>query len=485
MALAGALVWGAACAGLSESTESATREVARLVTGPVPAWEAAPAPIAEGPVVPQERVHRFQFENGIELFLLEDHSLPRLEVGWLARRGVGSETRAEAGTTVLLTEVMERGAGDRDALALAQAVERLGATLTVAADWDSASVELSGLSEDRDALFEILRDVVRAPRIEAAEVKRARQQQLAGLESVRDNPRALVSRELARVLYPEHRYGLQLSGSPDTVSPLRQRALRAWHPRLFDPSHSIVYAVGDLGVEEFRTRAESLFGDMRPAPSPLPPTPATPAATPAERTVVLINRPDLAQAQIALGHEGMARTDPERVQVSLLNSVLGAGGFASRLMSRIRAEEGLAYGIYSGFSTRSQPGPFSIRTSTNATQAGKVLEGVFEEVEAIRTTRPPTEEELASAKRMRAGRFALGLETSSAIASSLLNLDVHRLPQDSLDTYRTRVAQVDTAAASAQSARLHPERMAIVIAGPAEVIEPQLAPYGTPQIVEP
>jgi zinc protease len=481
-ALASAALSLGACAPFGGSGGSAA--VSRVVPA-VPAWEASPPPIAEGPVVPSDRVHRLRLESGLELFLLEDHSIPRLEIGWLARRGIGSESRREAGISVLLTEVMERGAGKRGALALADAVESLGADLTVGASWDSVTVELTGLSEDRAALFAILRDVVRAPRLEAGEVKRAREQQLAALDSAKDDPRALVSRQLAQVLYPEHRYGIDPSGSPSSVTALRRGHLKEWHQRLFDPAHSIAYAVGDIDLEVFRQSAEELFLDFPAATLPLPETPPPPAVTPTERKIVVIDRPDLAQAQIALGQNGMSRTDPDRVAVSMMNSVLGGGGFLSRLMSRIRAKEGLTYGIYSGFSTRSQPGPFTIRTFTKAEQTAQILTSVLEEVEAIRSTRPPSEQELEAAKRLSAGRFALGLETSSAIASSLLDLEVHALPPDSLDTFRTRVREVELAAAGAQAARLEPGRMAIVIAGPAELITPQLERFGTPRVVHP
>ena len=246
-----------------------------------------------------------------------------------------------------------------------------------------------------------------------------------------------------------------------------------------------MYAVGDLDPATFRATAETLFGGVRQDVEPLALTPPTPERTPAARTVVIIDRPDLAQAQIALGQEGIARTDPDRIAVSMMNNVLGGGGFLSRLMSRVRAKEGLTYGIYSGFATRGQPGPFSIRTFTQVDQCGRILESVLEEVAAIRDERPPSAEELDGAKRLSAGRFALGLETSSAIASSLLDLSVHRLPPDSLDTFRSRVTQVNAEMAAAQAERLDPERMAIVVAGPAAALRPQLEPYGPVTVVKP
>ncbi len=474
-----------ACAGDNPGggVEPAPRPNASLP--PQPAWELPPPPIAEGPIVPGDRVHRSQLDNGVELFLLEDHSIPRLELGWASRGGAGSESETEVGITVLLSSVMEQGAGDRDALALAQSVERLGATLSVSADWDSATASIAGLSEDRDALFEILADVVIRPRIEAVEVQRAREQQLAALESIRDDPSALVGRELDRVLYGSHRYGTHLAGSPATVAKLDRAALREWHRRLFNPAEAILFAVGDIDVPTFEAQARAHFGAWA-ASETLSATPPVPATTPVERRVVVIDRPDLAQAQIAIAHEGISRSDEERVAASLMNSVLGGGGFLSRLMSRVRAKEGLTYSIYSGFYLRSQPGPFAIRTFTQVDQVGEVVAIVLDELEAIRGSRPPTAEELDGAKRFNAGRFALGLETSSAIAASLIDLDLYRLPTDSLDTYRARVRAVtlDEAAVQAQR-RLHPERVAIVVAGPAETVVKQLEGFGTVEVVDP
>jgi len=451
----------------------------------IPAWEQTPPPIAEGPVVPTERVRRGQLANGLEWFVLEDHTLPRLELGWVTRRGAGSEPAHRAGISVLLTSVMQHGAGGRDSLALAQSVEGLGAALSAAAGWDSASVRITGLSEDREQLFELLADVVRRPRIESGEVERARKRQLASLESARDNPGELVGRELARTLYAGHRYGDDISGTPEAVATLDGADLREWHGSLFSPVHSILFAVGDIDAATLQAEAQARFGTWK-GEDPPPPTAPVADQTPERRTVVVVDRPDLVQAQVAIAHEGIARSDDVRVPASLMNNVLGGGGFLSRLMGKVRAEEGLAYGIYSGFSLRSQPGPFSIQTATQVDQVGKVVAIVLDEVEAIRSTRPPSAAELDGAKRFNAGRFALGLETSSAIAGSLIDLDVHQLPDDSLDTYRTRVRVVtlDEVAAQAKQ-RLHPDRVAIVAVGPADKLVPQLEGFGPVEVVKP
>ena len=470
--------------GLALSVALLTAPVGCSVLRPKPAWEQPPPPVAEGPVVPRERLHRTALENGLEVLVLEDHGLPRLEIGLLLRRGAEIETAEQAGAVSLLTDVMERGAGERDALALARATEELGASLSVGAGMDSVSVDVSGLSEDAETLFELLADVALRPRLERREVERARAETLAGFERDKDDPRSLLSKQLVQTLYDGHRYGLPVSGAPESVQSLDAVALRALHERLFVASNAIFYAVGDVTMDDAVARARAHFGDW-PAGTPPPPGSPPPAPTPIGRRVVIVDRPDLGQAQLALAHEGIARTDDVRIAASLMNTVLGGGGFLSRLMSRVRADEGLAYGIGSGFSLRRHPGPFVISTSTRVAEAGRVVEIVLEEVERLRGE-SPSPDDLRLVRSFSAGRFVLGLERSAAIAGALVELDVYGLPRDSLDSFRTRLNGVtrDEVHAAARDL-LHPDRLAIVAVGPAQALQAQLERFGPVVVVQP
>ena len=452
--------------------------------GAKPAWERLPPPIAEGPVVPQQRLHRAQLDNGVSVLILEDHSLPRLALGVITRRGAGSESLAQAGLASLTLDVMKRGAGTRDALALARTVEEMGAALSAGAGWDSASVGVAGLSEDSERLFDVLTDVVRRPRFDPGEVARARAEQLAGFEQEKDEPQALAGKQLARVLYGGHRYGVSADGEPASVAKLDARALRAFHARLFTPDQSIVYVVGDVTADAALAQVRAHFGSW-PASSGLERGTPAPDPTPASRRVVIVNRADLAQASLVIGHEGISRRDPGRIAADQMNTIFGGGGFLSRLMTRVRADEGLAYSIGSGFALRWYPGPFVVSTSTRVAEAGRVVEITLAQMDAMRSE-PPTAAELRLVKSFSAGRFVLGLETSSAIAGSLVDLDVYGLPPDSLDTYRTRVQAVtQDDVATAASRLLHPDRVAIIAVGPAASLRPQLERFGPVEVVEP
>ena len=220
-------------------------------------------------------------------------------------------------------------------------------------------------------------------------------------------------------------------------------------------------------------------GDIPDAGAP------TPRETPRARKVVVVERPDLVQARIMVAHEGIARTDPERVAANIMNSVLGGSGFSSRLVSRVRADAGLTYGVYSAFSLRREPSLFFISTFTRVPEVRTVVDLLLAELERMRTE-PPSEVELSQAKTFAVGDFSLGLETSDAVMAGLVDLDVYGLPDDLLDTYRARVRAVSLEDAARMAKELlHPDRAAIVLVGPAEKLVPQVEDLAPVEVVTP
>jgi len=453
-------------------------------SAPRPAWELPPPPPPVNPVVQPGRLHRAELENGLQVIVLEDPRLPRVALGLTLRQGESMLPPSEAGLAFFTAELLRRGAGERDALAFAAAVDRLGASAGASASWDTLGVSVAGLSRDLDFLVEILADMVLRPRFDPAEAERARGEILQSLERAKDDPATLEQWYGARALYPEHRFGLPVSGSPETVATLDADAARDFHARVFLPNDAILSVVGDVEAEAIlETLRQALAGWERgevllrgdPPPPQVPPA----------RKVLIVDRPDLVQARIFVGHEGIARTADDRVAAQLLNSVLGGSGFSSRLMESLRTESGLTYSVYSGFAMRRSPGPFFVSTFTAVPNVRRALEAVLVELERGREE-PPGESELSWARTLAAGRFSMALETSAAVASALVDLDVYGLPRDSLDTYRGRVraATVEDVALAART-RLHPDRLAIVLVGPAEALVPQVEPFGPIEIVTP
>ncbi len=449
-----------------------------------PAWELPPPPAREARVVPEGALHRGELPNGVRVLVLQDHRLPRVALGITLRRGSASEALEQAGLALFTAELMERGAGARNALELAEAVDRIGASLSVSSGWDSTTVGVSGLSRDLSELFAILADVTLRPRLDAAEAGRARQEMLAALEQAKDEPHALAARAMARALYEGHRYGLPREGTPETVARFDAARAREFHRRLFVPNDAILWASGDIELESFLRRAGEVFAGWSPGPV-VDAGPPPPVRVPQARRIVIVDRPDLEQARIGLGHEGLARTSPDRIAASLMNDLLGGSGFSSRLMDRLRAEAGLTYSVGSGFSMRREPGPFGVSTFTRVAEVRRTLDLTLAEIERFRRE-PPGEAELQDAQALAVGEFSLGLETSDAVLAALVDLEVYGLPEDSLDTYRARVRATTPAQIGDLATRLlHPERAAIVLVGPAEALRPQVEGLGPIEVVKP
>src|SRR6185503_10883278 len=156
-----------------------------------PAWELPPPPAADRPFVIGAALTRVDLPNGLRVLVHEDHRLPRVSIGLTLPRGAAIETPAQAGGVSFMAELLERGAGKRDALAYAEAVDALGANFGASADWDSVGLGISGLSRDFDALLALLADAALRPRFDAREVERARAALLASLEKSKDDPATL------------------------------------------------------------------------------------------------------------------------------------------------------------------------------------------------------------------------------------------------------------------------------------------------------
>ena len=450
----------------------------------VPIWDQPPPPAADSPVVTPGSLHRFELDNGLSVIVLEDHRLPRVSLGIGLRRGAASVDPDRAGLAGFTAELMKRGAGDRDSLELASAIDALGSVLSVHAGWDSITAQIWGLTRDLDSLLEILGDVVLRPRFDEGEAVRARGELLAALERASVDPHHLERRFAAAALYPNLRAGLPLSGSPETVSVLDLAAAREFHARMFVPNNAILFASGDLDARELLERVGAAFGAW-PAGEIPDVGPPLPAPTPTARRILIVDRPDLSQTRITLAHEGIARSNPDRIAARLLSQALGGSGFSSRLMQRVRAEAGLTYGVSSRFSLRRSGGTFVVATFTRVAEVRRVIDLLLEEFERARRE-PPMGLELEEMRALTVGQFALGIETSDAVLDSLVNLNVYSLPEDSLDTYRSRIRAVTAADVERLASRLlHPDRAAIVLVGPAEALIPQLEDLGPIEVVQP
>jgi zinc protease len=238
-----------------------------------------------------------------------------------------------------------------------------------------------------------------------------------------------------------------------------------------------------VNFDRMRDEAARLWGHWPGGGPASPPYTAAPEKLCAPG-IYLLDRPDLTQSEIRVGHLGMPRSHPDYFAIKLMNYILGAGGFSSRLMSRIRSDLGFTYGIRSTFAFRRAPGPFLVSTFTPAANTGAVVREITAVVREMRDA-GATASELAEAQSYHVGHFPLGLETSRGIGNQVIGLDLYDLGLDYLRRYCDQIRAV-TLKAAARAAREHlqPDNLVTLVMGPAAQVADSLRELGPVHLID-
>jgi predicted Zn-dependent peptidase len=193
---------------------------------------------------------------------------------------------------------------------------------------------------------------------------------------------------------------------------------------------------------------------------------------------------DLTQTSVRFGHLGIRRTDKDYIPVQIMNFILGGGSFASRLMTKVRSDEGLAYSVYSRFSPSRDRGLFIVHAETKAESTIRALRLMKMEVRRI-CEELVTEDELKTAKESYVNRFVFDFTNARDIVTERVNIEYDGLPLDYLDTYCGKVAQVTREDILRVAKKwLHPESLRILVVGNAERFDGALEEFGPVHVLE-
>jgi zinc protease len=457
-----------------------------MTSNPTAVRDPLPRP---SPTTPRDyafpRFERRSLANGMRLVIAPVSKLPLVTITAVVDAGAARERTSEAGVAALTAQLLLEGAAGLDGAALVDRFERIGTSVDAHADWDSATVSLTVLSERLPEALALVRDLLRAPEFPEREVFRLRDERLAEILQQRAEPGALADEQFARAVYtPTARYASPAGGTTVSVRALTRNVVRAFYDEHFQPATTTIVFAGDITVATATALAERLFGDWRGS-ARVAPLEAIDAATTAS-LVRVVAKADAPQSEVRVGHLGLPRRHPDYFDVTVMNAVLG-GLFSSRINLNLREAHGYTYGAFSAFEWRRASGPFLIHTAVKSDVTGAAVHEILKEIEGIRATEI-TEAELTLATSYLDGVFPIRYETTNAIAAALANLVIHELPEDYYDEYRERVRNVTTAGVlRAAREHLHPEQLRIVVVGDPAVIAAPLrdASGATVELVSP
>ena len=400
--------------------------------------------------------------NGLTVLVVDQPSLPVVTATVLVKAGAVNDPDLLAGLASMVAEMLDEGTKTRTSKQIAEQIEFIGGELAFHGGEDFSTGTLRVRKKDADLGFTLLADILRNPVFPQKEVERIRHQLLGELQGEKDQPGILADKAFDALVFAGHPYRRPANGTEQTVRRITGKQLLAFHQAYYSPNNTIIAIVGDLREQEASDAVRKYFGSWSNKPTPV--QKFSPPASLQQPEVKLIDK-DLTQANIVLGHVGIDRRNPDFYAVSVMNYILGGGGFSSRLVNRIRDEQGLAYDVDSGFEANVMPGPFTVRLQTRNGTANQAIAGVIEEIKRIRTE-PVSEQELADAEAYLVGSFPLRLDTAGKLAALLTLVELHQLGLTYFQDYPKSIMAVtrDDVLRVAQK-YLHPDAYVLVVVG--------------------
>lgn len=421
-------------------------------------------------------IQTWQTAEGAKVLFVEAHELPMFDMRLTFAAG-SSQDQTTPGIAVLTNAMLNEGVKGKDVTAIAQGFDGLGADFGNGAYRDMAVASIRSLSatDKREPALKLFSEVVGKPTFPADSLARIKNQLLASFEYQKQNPGSLAGKELFKRLYGDHPYGHPSEGTEKTIPPITIAQLKAFHAKAYAAGNAVIALVGDLSRDEAQAVAAQVSASLPKGPALAKlPTPVEPKA--GETHIEFPSK----QTHLMLAQLGITRDDPDFAALSLGNSVLGGGGFGSRLMTEVREKRGLTYGVSSGFTPMQTQGPFMIGLQTRAELSENTLKLVQDIVRDF-LANGPTQKELDDAKRELAGSFPLTAASNSAIVGQLGAIGFYNLPLTYLEDFMTQSQAVTVEQVkAAMNKHLSADKMVIVSAGPTVAQKPLPPPTEKP-----
>lgn len=411
-----------------------------------------------------------RLENGLELLLIPNRSLPALSLVMMVESGSYYDPDGYDGLTSLTMNLLEKGSESMTAIEIADRFGFLGSSFSASVSDDYSLLVTSALSKDSGELIDLFSEVALKPRFLNTEIQRLKNQGISSIQRGFDNPSAFASRIFASYLMEGYPYGRSTSGEVDTLKRIGRSDVLSHYKKIMTPNNSRLAVIGDYSSSDL-AQIKSRFGAWEPGPRLKRPDIEFPRAN--QMSLLLVDRPDLQQAQIMMGHVGIRRSSEDFLPVRISNTILG-GVFSSRLMREIRVERGLTYGISSSFDAKKDEGPFSI---SMAVRHDKVGEAIGETLNLVKdyVESGATRQELKDSVSYHKGVFPRALETPEQLATNLLILRYHGISDSYLLDYFKNLDRISTRQLnSVIRERYRPDEFKILVYAPEAQVLDQL-----------
>lgn len=394
--------------------------------------------IGVGPAQAVPEIQQWTTSRGSKVFFARTEGLPLVDVRVLFDAGSARDGE-QYGLATLTSGVLDSGAGDWDADAIAKRLEGVGAVLGTGASRDSASLSLRSLTKPEllKTALETTREILLHPRFDQTDFEREKKRTLLAIKQREEAPDELAGILFFETLYGDHPYAHPKEGNRDTVEKLSREDLVTFFQRYYVAKNAMIVIVGEVDQRQAESVAEQLLGEL---PEGEPALPLPTVSRDASPKKVRKSFPS-EQTHVLAGEVGMRMNDPDYFPLYVGNHILGGSGFASRVVQEIREKRGLSYSAYSYFFPFRESGPFLMGLQTRNDQTDQAL-GVLQQTLREFIDKGPTDAELQAAKKNITGGFVLRLDSNQKLLEQISSIGFYGLPPDWLNNFIPRVEAV-------------------------------------------
>lgn len=410
-------------------------------------------------------ITRVELSNGITVLTRPNFNSPSVTVSGYITTGSLFDQDKKLGLADFVAEALLRGTAKRDFQGIYQALESAGASLYFNSATHTTGFGGKSLAEDLPLILEILSEAMREPVFPEEQVERLRSQLITGLIMRAQDTRDMAGMTFDQIVYRDHPYSRPEDGYLETVQAITRQDLVDFHASYYGAKGMVIAVVGAVAPEDTVDKVRTAFENWTNPDQPQPPE--LPEVKPLNEIITeRVEIPGKSQADVILGAAGPRRKSDDFFAASLGNSVLGQFGMMGRIGDSVREKAGLAYYAYSRMSAGIGPGPWSVSAGVNPDNIEKAIELIREEIRRF-ISEPVEDEELSDSKANFIGRLPLALEANSGVAGALISLERYDLGLDYFQRYADLVQEVTPEGVlSAASKYLHPDKLAVAIAGP-------------------
>lgn len=419
---------------------------------------------------------KVKLENGLTIYLMEQHEVPLIYVSALIPCGAIHDGNKN-GLAFLTSESLLFGTKSYSKKQIEESFEFYGADISTSASAEFVKVNASFAKQDQEKLLPIFQDIILNPIFPDDEVDKRKQRLLVELDQAKESPRQVIRAYFNKFIFADKEYGNPIQGSKNTVAEISVDDLKNYYTSHFNPTNASLAVVGDFNTSEMKKTLTELFKswsfDQTTSADPI----QIPNVELGKSKVLLVNKNDAQETTFLIGGKGVDRNHPNFTEIQVINTILG-DRFTSWLNEELRINSGLTYGVRSAFVPYKNLGTFLISTFTRTENTEKAVDMALQVLNRLHTT-GIIEKVLSSAKSYIKGQFPPNFETSGSLANLLTAMDFYGFDEKYINTFEDTVDKMTVAKANEMAKKYFPkENFQFVIIGKSSEIKDIVKKYG-------